>query len=131
LVVDVRVPYIKERTTFPGREYECCWESCNATLVPNPIAGEHPSNTQERFQDAIECHIEDHVWLSACGRKTRKRWDCRWGDCEEMMGSKRALIRHVGTHLGFRVLCDGCGMSYSRFDVFRRHQSRCDGVSAK
>jgi len=126
LEVNAPSPYPKERTTFPGKKYKCRWESCKQTFVRNSIDGGDPSNAQERFQDAIERHIEDHIWISACGRK-RKKWDCRWGECDEIMGSKRALTRHVGAHSGFRVLCDGCGTSYSRFDAFRRHQSRCGG----
>jgi hypothetical protein len=116
---------INRRIMIPGREYECCWGSCNKTLVPSPVEGENASNTQERFQDEIDRHIEDHIWISACGRRTRKRWECRWANCSNILGSKRAPIRHIGAHSGFRVLCDRCGASYSRFDVFRRHQNKC------
>jgi hypothetical protein len=119
-------PHIKERTTFPGREYKCQWGSCEKTFVANPLEGEHPTTTQERFQDDIEEHIENHIWISACGKKGTG-WACRWSECDGVLGTKRALIRHVGAHSGFRVTCK-CGSSYSRFDAFRRHQSKCGGA---
>ncbi|KAF8222440.1 hypothetical protein L208DRAFT_1413464 [Tricholoma matsutake] len=131
LDVVVSSPYVKERTSFPGEKYECGWEFCRQTLVPSPIKGQHPLNTREKFQDAIERHIEDHIWMSACGRKPGKRWNCRWRTCDEILGSKRSLIRHVGAHSGFRVLCDECGRSYSRFDAFKKHQNKCTATASR
>lgn len=125
---EVGVPFrhIKQRPIFPGTEYECLWGSCKQTLVLNPMSGEHPLDAQERFQDIIEDHIYNHIWIYACGKEARRKgWNCRWADCGETLGSKRALIRHIGSHSGFRILCDECGQSYSRFDIFRRHQSKC------
>ena len=128
--VDTPSLHLNRRIMFPGTEYECCWGSCKKMLLPCPVEGEHALNIQERFQDEIDRHIEDHIWISACGRRTRKRWECRWADCSEILGSKRALIRHIGAHSGFRVLCDRCGASYSRLDVFKRHQSKCGSEPA-
>ncbi|KAF8220734.1 hypothetical protein L208DRAFT_736673 [Tricholoma matsutake] len=49
----VSSPYVKERTSFPGEKYERGWESCEQTLVPSPIKGQHPLNTSETPSSAI------------------------------------------------------------------------------
>jgi hypothetical protein len=125
LEVGVSSTYNKERAMFPGEIYQCQWAQCGKRLVSSPIPGEHPVSTQERFQDTLENHIKDHVWFSACGRRTKRNWPCRWGECTDIFANKRSLIGHIGAHAGFIRSCAGCGASYSRYDSLRKHRTRC------
>jgi len=127
LEVNAPSPYPKERTTFPGKKYKCRWESCKQTFVRNSIDGGDPSNRSGGDSKTPSSATSRITSGSLHAGEKERSGIVGGGSVDEIMGSKRALTRHVGAHSGFRVLCDGCGTSYSRFDAFRRHQSRCGG----
>lgn len=95
---------------FCDSKFMCKWKGCSFEIE---IKSQCLFDADERFQAGVWAHLDEHV----VGR------DCGWEGCRSkvVFESKRAVDRHVKTHLPWFVFCRMCDVWMSRRDQMNRH----------